>query len=275
VSYLHHKVLYVDGKQQREMMSLLCYYQQLLANVAIDGGAYGTAMEHMNNAYTLAKLLEHKALQAVVLCRRAYLSFENGAFTAALPDFAATLSLQAALPPQLKGTILLDAGRGHAHTAQSSQEMTQALHWIDEAEHMVGAGEVEEEGHFLKFDALRYHLGYAHALMGSPLKQFRRPESCLEHLNWVRKHTFAERERLNINSELFRAKAWLDKGYYPDVAKLARTTLQIVQERELAVERTRIEALYQRLRDTNYGKSVEVAQLGVDLMLARYPELFT
>jgi hypothetical protein len=152
--------------------------------------------------------------------------------------------------------------------------MIQALHWLDEAEHMIGAGEVEEDGHFLKFDAVKYHYAYAYALMGSPLKQFRHPESCLEHLNWVRQHISAERESLNINSELLKAKAWLDKGYYPDVVKLARKTLLAVKEHELAKERTRIEALYQRLKDTNYGKSVEVAQLGMDLMVARYLEVF-
>ena len=274
MSYLHHKVLYIDGKQQQEMMRLLCYYQQLLARIATDGGAFHTAMEHMNNAYKLAKLLGQKELQAIVLIRRAYVSYENRAFAAAIPDFDAALSLQAALPSQLKGVVLLSAGDGHAHTAQSSQEMTQALYWIDEAGHMIGAGEVEEEGHFLKFDAVRYHIDYAYALVGSPLKQLRHPDSCLEHLNWVRKHTSAERETLNINAELLKAKAWLDKGYYPDVVKLARKTLLVVKEHELAGERTRIEALYQSLKDTNYGKSVEVAQLGMDLMIARYLDVF-
>jgi hypothetical protein len=274
VSYLHHNVLYAAGKQRQEMMRLLCYYQQLLARVATDGGEFRTAMKHMNNAYKLAKLLRHKELQATVLRRRAYLSFENWAFAAALPDFDAALSLQAALPSQLKGAILLSVGHGHAHTAQSGQEMTQALRWIEQAEQMVGAGEVEEEGHFLKFDAARYHLHYAAALMGSPLKQLRNPDNCLQHLNWMQKHTSAERECLNINGELLKAKAWLDKGYYPDVTKLARKTLLTVQQHELATERARLEALHQSLKETNYGKSVEVAQLGMDLVIARYPTIF-
>ncbi len=118
VSYLHHNVLYIDGTQQQEMMGLLSYYQQLPSYAAADCGVYPIAMGHMNRAYKLAKLLGHKALQAVVLIRRAHLSYENEAFAAAISDFAAALSLQAALPPQLKGTVLLEAGRGHAHVAQ-------------------------------------------------------------------------------------------------------------------------------------------------------------
>ncbi|MBV9690942.1 MAG: helix-turn-helix transcriptional regulator [Ktedonobacteraceae bacterium] len=275
VSHLYHNVLYADGKQHQEMMRLLCYYQQLLARIAADCGAYRTAMEHMNKAYKLAKLLGQQELQALVLIRRAYVSYESRAFAAAISDFDAALCLQAALSSQLKGVVLLSAGDGHAQIALSSQEMTQALQWIEQAEPLVGAGDVEEEGHFLQFDAVRYHMDYAYALMGSPLKQLRHPESCLEHLSWVRKYISLEREGSNINSELLKAKAWLDKGYYPDVTKLARKTLLVVREHELAGERARIEALYQRLKDTNYGKSVEVAQLGMDLMLARYPEVFS
>jgi tetratricopeptide (TPR) repeat protein len=275
VSYLHNNVLYVAGKQQQEMLRLLCYYQQLLARIACDRGEFCTAMKHMNNAYKLAKQLEDKELQAIVLYRRAYASFENWAFAAAIPDFDAALSLQPALSTQLNGAVLLGVGHGHAHIAQSSEEMTQALHWIEQAEHMVGVGDVEEEGHFLKFDAVSYHLDYAEALMGSPCKQFRQADSCLQHLTWMRKQIPADQERLNISAELLKAKAWLDKGYYPDATKLARKTLLVVKEQQIAVELARIEALHQSLKDSNYGRSAEVAQLGMDLMLARYPEIFT
>ncbi|MBV9691588.1 MAG: hypothetical protein JO202_17965 [Ktedonobacteraceae bacterium] len=275
MNYLHSNVLYVDGKQQQEMMRLLCYYQQLLARIASDCGAFRTAMEHMNKAYKLAKLLRQKELQAIVLRRRAYLSFENWAFAAPIPDFDTALSLQAALSSALKGAILLSVGHGHAHTAQSSQEVTQARNWTGQAEQVIEAGEVEEEEYFLKFDAVRYHLHYAAALMGSPLKQLRQPDSRLEHLRWVRKHTSAERECLDINGELLKAQAWLDEGYYPDATKLARKILLVIKEHKLVVGFMRIEALYQSLKDTNYGRSVEVAQLGMDLMIARYPEIFT
>jgi len=69
------------------------------------------------------------------------------------------------------------------------------------------------------------------------------------------------------------ARYYVDKGYYPIATTLTEEALSQIQNMHSTAYLPAIMRLYEKLKDSSYGKSVEVAELGLRLLFVQDPSL--
>ncbi len=269
VGHLHNEVLYGNAQEYADMMHLLCYYHQLSAQIACDHHNFSDAVESMNKAYRVAKILKSCELQALVLFRRGYVFLENGYTRIAVNDFDAAIALVSFISQPLRGAVQLAAGHGHAYVAQSQEDLTKALKLIDTAHNNMGRGDIDESEHFMKFDEVTYTLDRAEALMGSPVAKLRAPDEAFALISKLK--TTPDTPLLQAAIQTWEAKVYMDWGYYPIATTIAINSITNVQHRWNILY---ISAIHEDLKASKYGNSKEVSNLGIALLKAQQPHLF-
>ncbi len=265
ISVLCGTYLYVNALQQKQIIRLLFDYHQIAARTLSNIQRPSSAIAHLNKSYTLAQLMKDDELQALAIFRRGYIFFEKGDRVNALCDFdtSCTFSNRISLP--LNCSIELAIGHARAHVAQSEQDMKQALLSIDNAEKVLGRCANEDE-HFMQLNEVTYHQDRAEALLGSPLKKLRSPNKALRELDFAAERIDNATPRRSAWNNVLLAKAYLDKEYYPIATSLAHDALGIFQHSAWHIRH--ISKIYEELKRSSYGNSVEVAELWVDIVNA-------
>jgi tetratricopeptide (TPR) repeat protein len=266
---LHHEILYVNSNEHKQMMRLLCYYNQLNARIACDQHRFTDAVDSMNQAYRNAKLVKSDELQALVLYRRGYIYFENGYTKIACNDFDAAMTLLPHISKPLKGAIQLATGQGHAFLTQTEEEKTDFLMLVDEAHNNMGKGKVDEDEHFMGFDERIYLFDKAVTLTGSPIAKYRNASEASELINKLISFYSSPRSQTAISR--IEAKIYLDKGYHKMAATRAIDALSSMSYTWNIVD---MDMLHQRLQESKYANLKEVTDLGLVLLKARQPQIF-
>lgn len=281
VGHLHSNVLYASVSQKEKMKQLLCCYHMLVADIAYDERYTDIALRYLDKAIMLATENHYHELQAAALFRHGNVLFSKGGnelgrgqmkaahryFLAAQHDYAQARRLKEQLPASLYGDILLQSGNIETRVAQHS--IKEALKFIDRATEIARQGSVEEDGYNLKFNVERCHLDRASALLGSPLRALRYPDDALEYLQLVNGSDHPGLPRRHVLSYVLEARAYIDKTCYPVATEIARTALTTIKDINSGVSIARIERVYQQLKSTSFGNSVEVIQLGIDIWNAK------
>ncbi len=271
IQTLHNKVLYVGGSQQTAMLQLLSGYHLILADIASEHQCLD-AEEYYNKAVVIARDHQLDQHYATALFRRAISFLDNGNASAAKDDFTQALTIKN-IPPQLRGSITASASVATARCAQYKQEITNALYMMDDAADLTGKN--IEAMYPQRFDQDRWYLDRAAVLVESPLKEYRKPDNALRDLEKVtltgESRGVAYREAY---SDILSARAYMDKNDHPFATKLAQDALSIMDEMQSQALIPDIRAVHTMLKESKYGKSRSVAELGVELMKVQNPNVF-
>ena len=88
-------------------------------------------------------------------------------------------------------------------------------------------------------------------------------------------HTLKRRHAYHtLDHYIILSQYYLDKGYHPMATTQIEMALSQMEEMNSLVHLPMIVHLYEQLTESSYGKSVEVAELGLHLLFVQYPWLF-
>jgi len=284
IGNLHATLPYVKAKQQGQMKQLLCEYHMLVADIAYDQQYNETAVRYLSKAILLAAENGYYELHAAALFRRGGVYFRRGGsritdndfkaastwFKAAITDYEEALQLKDHISAYLRGDILLQLGNVQSRVAQCSSDINKALRSIDAAGDIARQNHVEMDEYNLKFNLERYHLDKASALLGSPLRALRFPDDAIEQIQLADTTATSGLARRHTFNAILEARAYCDKKYFPVATAIAHETLSEAVSVRSVVNIARIDALYKSLKNTEYGNSAEVMNLGVAVWNAKH-----
>jgi tetratricopeptide (TPR) repeat protein len=282
INALHNKIFYVSSQEREEMKLILCGYQTWYADIAREQGNYKLALDHFNMAITLAHQEGFTDFEAAAICQRGNLFLDQQKLKLALQDFQQAASFKT--PDQLKGYILSLQAVTQMRLAQTDKDKAAALRLMDETEVLATATIDEmlyQHINMCSFSPGRYLRFRANTLMVAPLKKLRSPDQAAEILDQLEQQDLMDgngEKRVNayhqMECNLAYARIYRDQGYYPIVVTLLQDTLDLTQQVNSQVHLRSISNIYDDLKASNYGESVEMAMLGVAIMKAQYPQIF-
>jgi transcriptional regulator with XRE-family HTH domain len=276
IDRLHDVVLY--SRQKKQIISLLCGYQILLADIAQEQQAWTAAKRYFSHAITLAGEKKLYDMLVIALFRRAafFNDLENG--QAALRDAETAKKIMDGLPPQLRGKILTIRGRAKASLAQDEDDFTKALEDLDTASKLIGNVTSNDDFMFaVAFDKERYLLDRAATFMSPTVKKLRAPQTAQELLDSIAKEHSVTHQRTNVYrqayGDLIQAKIYYDQKRDLVAIATAENVLNTLRKIGSGVHLNSIEGLLQELKERN-PNNIDVLNLELELMKARQPYLF-
>jgi hypothetical protein len=290
INALHDHVLYVNSDQKEQMKRLLCGYHMRRAEVAKELGYDGSALDHVNKALILAKEENYTDLTATAYYRRGEIYFDAWNLQTALRDFKAAQSVETKqaltkqinrypIPPQVKGRILNVRGLTQARLAQSDVDLKEALRFVDLSERYISA-EDDDNVNLCTLDLTgeRYFINRAKSLLEPPLKKIHLVSEAEEAIAEIRKQSDPNLKRFHgyalMSEEVLQAIVYLDKRYYPIATAQIQDALRLMKQMSTTIHLPVANRIYDDLRASSYGKSVEVAELGLQILFIQYPQLF-
>jgi tetratricopeptide (TPR) repeat protein len=250
----------IDG-QRRQLVDLLCRYDQLATWIARDQRDYGTAFGHSNRAVKFAQSTGNVELLAAALFRRGRTYLEQGDIASAVTDLDAALPYAQRARPQLRGLVLLAAGHAHAHAATSAGDIARALDLLDQAARIVRRGGLEEDESYVKLNTGRYHLDRAGALIA-----LHRPEDAHDELDLAERGIGPEQTRRHAYINVLRAQAYADMREFQIAAAVAEDVVGSSRALHSSINIARLAETHHQLADSKYGNSPQIARLGALLL---------
>lgn len=279
---LHNKVLYVYNPQKEQMYKLLCEFHILLGKIECDQQHYEQAIDYLTKAVRLAGEKKFATLYAVALLQRGIALREQGnmrgrdktekLLRSAMRDFDATKRIENRIDAPLKAAILMASGDAQAYDAyisRSFRDIGPALHASDSVYKLMQHSDMVSDGHFVRFNEERFHLAIA-----STLIDINHPKNALEHLDLLLGNIHSGKRRSAYLNVLL-AQAYMRRGFFPVAVSCAQEGLSLAKEIHSTVNIARIAKIYDDLRASEYGNDMEVAELGIEIMQAQHPYLFT
>jgi transcriptional regulator with XRE-family HTH domain len=254
---IHMDALYRELPHVREkkpIYALLCRYHDFVANVLRDQQRYDDAIVHCNKGLRLAKRVNKEELTALMLYEWGSTLWEADRLDEAKQQYEEARRDAQQLPNNLRGCLLLDIGCLGTLTAQTKDEKREAIALVDRVGSLVSGNLDEYDPYFLHFNFDRYHLtrGLSLIIVG-------RNRDAIEELRLVK--AGSEYPRRQALSYIYQAQAHLNLGKYGWVIDLAESGLLTAQEINSKRTITRVEKLYQQLKESSYKDSSDVARL--------------
>ena len=272
---LHQAVLY-SGSQANSIKRLICGYQMTAGNMLRNQFHTDEATKHLTMAVILAKEEQYEDLYVKALIRRGVLFLDLGKiapskdsakakhwFTLALNDFEEARSYINCVDLSQRESILLLAGATRAHLALDRTDTKQILKDLNAAGNVIHQSKANEQG--------IYYLDRASAFIASPVNKLHDTTEAFDALEEAARYIHADVPRRYAYMHITEALVHFDKGWYPTATELATEALAMSKS---GMNVARIATLYESLRESSYGKSIEVAELGIDLIKVQYADLF-
>jgi len=289
ISSLQNEAFSTRSPEKQELLQLWCEYHILAANIALSHYRFDEAITLLDRAIIVAEDNQLYTVLSYGFRERGLVYLDKGEITAitygyeaAKPDFDAAIStfneaikLEGLVSAQRHALTVLLAGGAHAHVAQSQKQLATALHMIDEAGKAIGS-ETDDKRIPARLDEERYHLDKAYAYLASPVKTLRFPQRAREkELDEAMKRTQGFKTRHAENAFL-QAKSYFVAGEYEMATTHAQLAIPFVQDLiNSPINFARLDALHQGLLKSPFGQSDAVAELGIKLLKAQKPHLFT
>ncbi len=277
--YLHDEALYKTGEDGKRLRQLVCGYQMTAGNILRDLLRVDEATEHLNKAVILARENQYEELYVSALVRRGVLFLDRGKvasyqdhtraqrhFTAALRDFQEAQKHRDHVGASSRGSIFLLTGTTLAHTASDAQDLSKALKDVNKAEGYIQQGKAKDKG--------IYYLDRASLFMASPLDKLHDLAGTFEALEEAANSIHPDMPRLYAYMLITEASAHLEKKWYPTATQTANEALMQLKTLQSSLNIARLATIHQRLQASDYGNSMEVAELGIELLKVQYPYLF-
>lgn len=282
INSLHDHVLYVRSPEKDQMMRLLCGFHMRRAEVARELSYDKIALDHVNKAVILAKEHNYIDLAATALYRRGEIAFDKWKLPIALKDFNTSLSFDRTptrypIPPQIKGRILAMKGLSQARLATTGQEIQEALDVVDASEKYINS-ERYDSICALNLTGERYYIDRAKSLVGPGNKKLHLSNQAEEAIVELEKYAHKNPKRFHsyyqMEEKIVQALIYLDRGYYPIATSLLQNALDEMKQMKSTIHLPIANRIYEQLQESSYGKSTEVAELGLQLLFLQIPQLF-
>nr|BBH86365.1 hypothetical protein KTC_11160 [Thermosporothrix sp. COM3] len=286
---LHNSVLYASAPQKEQIKRLLCSYHVRRAYIANELGRASLALSHFHKAITLATEEEFTDLHAMALYRRGEFFFDRAELKHAEQDLQAVLQLtrstssssnktrKYAPPERIKGRALNILGLTQVWKARNEAAFGQALKLIDESEKYI---ELDPGGdiYTIELTPQFYLINRARALVEVNNVKLQRSTQAQDILDELEQHQARKGKRIHnyerLNNIFILARSHFGKGYYPIATTLAQEALSLMEEMQSYIHLPVIKRLYEDLSSTSYGKSDDVAALGLQILFLEYAGMF-
>jgi transcriptional regulator with XRE-family HTH domain len=255
--YLRALTNETTGYRQNQIIELLCQYHQLVGHVLREQKDYQAAFSHANRAVKIAKSTENTELIASALLRRGFISFDQDQITNALTDLDAALPFANHARAPLKGFILQVAGHCHAHVKGSNADRIQALNLLDKAGNIARQSRLEDDQSFVRFNLGWYQQERAEALI-----VLGRSSDALDELARAEKNLGPNQPRRIAYINILQAEAYLADGEPVVAAGCAEDAFNVSQSVSSEFNISRIQELYEKLKNSKHGDSPQIARLG-------------
>lgn len=261
------------GEQRNSLLEIQSIHHQFIGAVALERRDYRKVFTYTDQAVRYGEYIENDALISSALLRRAmarygyYMSYnEQHYLTAAIQDIDTALQHVNRLPLHIKGTVLQNAGMIHAHSIQTSTDITSALKLLDRAGQIARYSDLGEDDYFLKFNLGMHHIRRAIALIavGRSSEQMKKSmfNDALEQLDLAEKQTSSTMVRRHALINLFRTQAYCGLGEFLCASKVALEALEIFEQIQSRINIGYITQIYCLLCASNYRNAPLVLRLG-------------
>jgi tetratricopeptide (TPR) repeat protein len=273
---------------KKDKLQLVCGYHILMGQLALAQMDFDATIEALDKAITIAQRNRLYDIWAYALHERGCVYRGRGEIIASLKsyddaqsDFAeAALNYHAAqqfeskLPLSLRGIISLGAGMAYAYTAQDEKSFKAALETIDTGKNQIGkVAEPFSIPITAILDEERYHLDRSTAYLAYATHAHGCAKTAREELDHAARKAINSRVR-NASSASRLARSYMIEGKYEMTVAYTESALSTLQGKGSALNLTRLAAIYHELRRSPYGKSTDVARLGISLLKIQKPMLF-
>jgi tetratricopeptide (TPR) repeat protein len=284
---LQDALLYGSEQQRPQTAWLLCHYLCVCGNVYRYQGYFSDALSFLNKALAVAREKRYEELYAKALYLRGFTHFNRWTnwqrkdnrsdLAAAINDFDAAQQMvneaagkKCLFSPSLISAIFADGGRAHSYQVQDKQDRLNALRGIDRAGSIVSASGFQCSDWFLRVDVDWYHIDKAEAFLASGW-----PGSALDELENVYQGDLQARQRY-LYTGLLEAEAYIVKGWGEIGVAHLEEVLVSLSETTSRRHLSHIVNIHQDLlQNETYNRSPAVARLGVKVLKAQHPQLFS
>lgn len=274
---IHGKI----ASEKTKMLVLLCEYYILLATIAHEYSQFQEAINLLDHAVLVAQSNNLYDTLAFALRQRGITHLDRGEITSgltynetaqkdfekAVENFDAIKEFEAHLSPQRRALIWLPSGRVYGHVAKDQQALKQALKLVDLGSKVIG---IEGDDTAI-LDEERYHMDKGVTFIVSPYINY--PKEAQREFDLATEHTHPQRKLRHIENAARQAEASLLARQYPMAVTFAEQTLSLMG-RGSSQHLPRVQNIYDRLVESSYGQMSEVAELGVEVMKKRNPDVF-
>lgn len=276
ITNLHNELPYADDRLH--LVALTCGYHLVAADIAHDNLDHQTAVGLLQKAKILAESepgLDDVQIfilrQLVGVCmEHAEIAGEGEGYTRALEYNAQAQLLRPRVHPFFQSQFDMESAIIKASAAKSPNDLARALKTLDLAR--IGARPDETSVPVIAIlDQERMLLNQAWAHLQYPLHTKATATQALESLENAERVGIGSPSR-NAFKATLEARAWFQSGELE--AATAYTEAAIDQVGDSKINLARLDGIYQQLRKTSFGKSPDVAHLGVRLLKAQNPGMF-
>jgi tetratricopeptide (TPR) repeat protein len=243
---LHDEAREVNGVQRDQFDAMLCRFYRLSALIERERMEIEKALDHINQAVSLAERLKNAELLAASLVGRIRIYYHKHYYEQALQD-AETACFYAdhdVLRDPLKGKCYQMAGEAQAYLAESNRFLQEkSIAYFDKAGRIVRKGNMEPDGSFVKTDLTSIYIERAKAL-----RLFRRFDEAHHAFAIARKNLSPELTRWQVNLLIEEAKTFFAEGDITGCCSSLIDALPIVRAIRLQNRERPIQALLEKCK---------------------------
>lgn len=254
---------FTRSENKKDLLRVLWDFEILCAKIyGSDFIHWGKTFEHIENAIEIATILDNRDLQAVSLYTSGEYHLRQGRIGLARVDIDGALMYARGALPQTKGLIYSEDAFLHTKDLSPSTIMI-IQKTLDEAEKYAG---VKSEIKTAKFGKGTYFLYRAETLL-----DIGRPTKALDYTDDAERYINSTRKRLLIYLDILRARCYIEMKRPEYEQALGLLESAIADCEKVYVERNIrcIEKLYVALKESSYGKSPDVIDLGMKIQQLR------
>ena len=276
VQVLERASLSSKPTDKQEIAELLCEYYILAADVEAEQTPVA-ALPILTRTIALSQEEKLHNIYAHALRQRAGISIEmfeqtrdQSILRHAVADFQAAEAVQHDVSPFYQGMVDIRRGLVSAYVAQDKDDFNAALTIIDLSSKQIGR-QSDARRIAARLDEERYRFNRASAYLYSPQGS---PTDALKELNQALEIRPMTSPRRGVHRDLLYAETYIALQNYPMAVSCAINAVEVSAENDIDTLFQHLEQVYRVLRDSSYGKDLEVVRLGVQLLKAQRPELF-
>jgi tetratricopeptide (TPR) repeat protein len=204
----------------------------------------------------------------------------QGNYPAAFENFRVVKRIKK-IPQQLRGTNLSEAASTKARMARTEEDKDVVKKLFDEAESLIDKSTLDDFAFLFHFDNNKYRYDRGSALIRSPLKELRDPETALSYLPALYRADAVSEENFQIvghrqvSNHILQAEIALEQGDYPTAISLAEEALNYSEQLQSKAHLKKVLRIYQALKQSLYCNDDKVIMLEIRLVRNLYPERFS
>jgi len=266
INTIHSQVLY-SRTQQSQLRELLVEFHIRTASIAKESGYTSGSLSHYTKAIVLAKESGFKDATATAYYRRAKWYIDAWNMQKGWHDL---LAAEAQNPsPTIMGRVYSIKGLALSRTGK----LAEAMREVDKSDRCINAP--VGLGSIIDFPSSIWSLNRSLTLLSAP--KGARPDLAEDTIRstsiyregekYTRFHGFALIEDLMLQGMIYRSK-----GYYPLACSMFIEAVSLMKPGHIYM--TTIEQEYEKLKVSSFGKSKDVAELGLKLLVLQMPHMF-